>query len=82
MSFRKQALTHLRTLLVCMVLEFGSVIGIPMRPDEIARLMRTMSHPKLAHVLPDATENGNGDYIAEEAGEQSGGHGDDDLYRG
>jgi hypothetical protein len=51
---------RLRTLLVCVVLEFGAAIGMPMRPDEIARLMQTMNQPKLTHVLPDERENGDG----------------------
>ena len=61
MSLRNKMRTRLRTLLVCVVLEFGAVIGVPMRPDEIARLMQTMSRPKLAHVLPDESARANGD---------------------
>jgi len=49
---------RLRTVLVCAVLEFGAMIGLPMRPDEIESLMRTMSQPKVTHTLPDDCENG------------------------
>ena len=60
MSLRNAVRARLRTVLVCLVLEFGAVIGVPMRPDEIARLMQTMNAPKLTHVLPDERENGDG----------------------
>ena len=60
MSLRHAVSTRLRNVLVCVVLEFGAAIGMPMRPDEIARLLQTMSQPKLAHVLPDERENGDG----------------------
>ena len=42
-----------RTLLVCTMLEFAALIGTPMRPEEIARLMRSMNQPQLARVIPD-----------------------------
>lgn len=35
MSLKKS----LGKLLICVVLEFGALSGVPMRPDEIARLM-------------------------------------------
>jgi hypothetical protein len=49
----------LRTLLSCFVLAYGSVIGVPMRPDEIARLMRWLSAPRIEMSLPDETDEGN-----------------------
>jgi hypothetical protein len=45
-----------RSLLLCFVLAFGAVVGVPMRPDEIARLMRWLSGPRVEQVLPDETE--------------------------
>jgi hypothetical protein len=60
MSLRDVVRKRLRTVLVCMVLEFGAVIGVPMRPDEITRLMQTMNQPTIAHALPDESENGDG----------------------
>jgi len=32
---------RLRKLLLCTVLEIGALMGVPMRPEEIDRLMRT-----------------------------------------
>jgi ferredoxin len=53
--------SRLRTLLVCSMLEFSALMGSPMRPDEIEELMRQMSQPKLAHVLRDENDSGDGD---------------------
>lgn len=47
---------RLRVLLVCLTLEFGVIIGAPMRPDEIRELMHQMNQPALAHVLPSNEE--------------------------
>ena len=47
-----------RSLLLCFVLAFGSVVGVPMRPDEIARLLRMMSAPRIEMSLPDETDKG------------------------
>jgi hypothetical protein len=49
----------LRVMFVCAFLEFGALAGVPMRPEEIARLMRLMNAPVVAHVLP--TEDDLGD---------------------
>lgn len=49
----------LRSVMFCLVLGFGSIMGVPMRPEEIEALMADMNKPKIAHVLPD--ENFNGD---------------------
>jgi hypothetical protein len=59
MKLRREAQKRLRTILVCAVLEFGAMIGLPMRPDEIEALMRTMNQPKVTHTLPDETDNGD-----------------------
>jgi len=49
MSFRKRV----RTVVVCVVLEFGALIGSPMRPEEIKELMQTLNQPKVTHTIPD-----------------------------
>ena len=49
--------SRLRTILVCSMLEFAVLFGLPMRPDEIEKLMRTMNQPKQAHVIPDEKEH-------------------------
>lgn len=40
-----------------MALGIGSLIGVPMRPEEIQELMQTMNQPKIAHTLPQEDEN-------------------------
>ena len=52
---------RLRTVLVCTMLEFAALAGVPMRPEEIQELMRTMNQPKLAQVIPYESEHGDGD---------------------
>jgi hypothetical protein len=51
----------LRVLLACAALEFGVLMGAPMRPDEIQELMRQMNQPKLAHVLRHEDDAGDDD---------------------
>jgi len=49
-----------RSLFLCVVLEFGLVAGIPMRPEEIARLMRSLSGPRTEQSNPDDAAKGDG----------------------
>jgi hypothetical protein len=51
-------------ILLCLVLSAGSQIGIPMRPDEIEELMRTMNQPKLVRKFAEEEDQGD-DPIAE-----------------
>jgi hypothetical protein len=46
-------------LLACAALEFGVLIGAPMRPDEIQDLMHQMNQPTLAHVLRSEDDAGD-----------------------
>jgi hypothetical protein len=50
---------RLRVLAVCLALEMGLVVGVPMRPDEIQELMQQLNVPKVAHVLPSESDNGD-----------------------
>ena len=50
---------RLRTVFVCFVLEFGSLIGLPMKPEEIEELMHTMNQPKVVHTTPDEHDAGD-----------------------
>lgn len=59
MPLRHAVRKRLRTVLVCAVLEFGAMIGLPMRPPEIEALMRTMNQPTVTHTLPDESESGD-----------------------
>ena len=49
-----------RSLFLCVVLEVGLMAGVPMRPDEIARLMRMMSAPRVEQASPDEAAKGDG----------------------
>ena len=49
-----------RTLFLCLVLEFGLLAGIPMRPDEVARLMRWLGGPRAEQADSDDAAKGDG----------------------
>ena len=51
--------SRMRTLLCCVVLEFGALAGVPMRPEEIRELMHTLAQPTLARTNPDRTDDGD-----------------------
>jgi hypothetical protein len=44
--------SRLRSIFLCLVLEFGALAGVPMPPEKIRALMDSMNRPQLAHVLP------------------------------
>ena len=48
---------RLRTMLVCSMLEFAALLGLPMRPEQIEELMRTMNQPKLARTIPNEADH-------------------------
>ena len=50
---------RLRVVVVCAVLQFGVVAGVPMRPDEVEELMQQINQPKMAHVLPAQDQDGD-----------------------
>jgi hypothetical protein len=47
-----------RTLLIAAI-GLALLTGAPMRPEEIEELMHRMNQPKLAHTLPDESEEGD-----------------------
>jgi hypothetical protein len=51
---------RLRTLLMCLPLLIGSVIGAPMRPEQIEELLQRTNQQKVADIIPDESENGDG----------------------
>lgn len=59
MSLKTSLKKRLRVVMVCSVLQFGALIGAPMRPEEIQELMHRMNQPKLAHVLPSESDEGS-----------------------
>lgn len=45
-------------MFLCLVLEFGLMAGVPMRPEEIARLMRSLAGPRVEQTNPDDAAKG------------------------
>ena len=48
-----------RNILLCLVLGMGSQLGLPMRPEEIDELMRTMNQPKIVRRVAEEQERGD-----------------------
>ncbi len=51
---------RLRTVACCAILEIGTLMGMPMRPEHIQDLMRAMNVPKVAQTNPDESSTGDG----------------------
>ncbi|HEY3825975.1 MAG TPA: hypothetical protein VGL82_15525 [Bryobacteraceae bacterium] len=49
-----------RNLMICVVLAAASLHNVKMRPDQIEALMEAMRNPKVAHVLQEEHDNGDG----------------------
>ena len=49
--------SRLRTLLLCGPLLMASLMGVPMRAEEIEELMSLANRPKIAHVLWEEKED-------------------------
>ncbi len=50
---------RLRTVACCAILELGTLVGVPMRPEQIQDLMRSLSTPKMAHTTPEESHRGD-----------------------
>ena len=48
---------RLRTLACCVVLQVATLIGVPMRPEQVQELMRALNQPKIARTTPDEKKN-------------------------
>ena len=48
----------LRTIFVCLTLEVGVLFGVPMKPEEIQKLLREMNQPTMAQTLPQEEDTG------------------------
>jgi len=53
---------RLRTVACCAILEIGTLMGVPMRPEQIQDLMRAMNVPKVAQTNPDESNTGDGSH--------------------
>ncbi len=51
--------TRLRVALLCGILQLGTMVGVPMRPEEIQELLHRLNQPKVASVLPGHTASGD-----------------------
>jgi hypothetical protein len=49
-----------RRVLLCAVLQLGVLAGVPVRPDEVVRLMESLSRPRAERVDPDESDRGSG----------------------
>jgi hypothetical protein len=49
---------RLRTLICCGVLEIGALFGMPVRMEEIERLLRSLAGPQVAQTNPEEDEEG------------------------
>ena len=47
----------LRALFLCLPLLVGSLLGAPMRPEQIEELMRAMSQQKISRTVADDNQN-------------------------
>lgn len=41
------------------MLGLASIMGAPMRPEEVEEVMRNMNQPKIVHVLKDDNDSGS-----------------------
>jgi len=51
---------RIRNVMICVVLAAASLHNVRMRPDQIEALMEAMREPKVAHVLQEERDNGDG----------------------
>ena len=51
--------SRFRKILLLMALWIGSQMGLPMRPEEIEELMRTMNEPKIVRKFAEEEEQGD-----------------------
>ena len=46
----------LRTVLACLILEAGVLMGVPVRAEQVEELLRSLSQPKIAQTDPEQEE--------------------------
>lgn len=51
--------SRFRKILLLMALWIGSQMGLPMRPEELEELMRTMNEPKIVRKFAEEEEQGD-----------------------
>ena len=49
---------RLRKIALCITLEAGLIMGVPMRPEEIEELMHCMSQPEIVRTIPEESDAG------------------------
>lgn len=50
---------RLRTIACCAILELGTLMGVPMRAEQIQDLMRSLNVPRIAHTTPEESHRGD-----------------------
>ena len=48
-----------RCITLCFVLWIGAGIGMPMPPEKLEELLQQMNEPKVAHTLPEESDDGD-----------------------
>lgn len=51
---------RLRTVACCAILEIGTLMGLPMRPEQVQDLMRAMNVPRVAQTNPEESNTEGG----------------------
>jgi hypothetical protein len=46
----------IRTVLACLILEAGVLMGVPVRAEQVEELSRSLSQPKIAQTEPEPAE--------------------------
>ncbi len=41
------------SILACLLLQFGSLVGVPIRPEHVEEMMQAMNKTKVAHSNPE-----------------------------
>jgi len=49
---------RLRTLAACLVLQVGTLLGSPMKVEDLEDLLRSLTLPRLAHTRPNEADAG------------------------
>jgi hypothetical protein len=51
----------IRNVVLSISLAIAVIAGAPMRPEEIEELLLQMNQPKIAHTLPETSDDGAGE---------------------
>jgi hypothetical protein len=66
---------------MCLPLLIGSVMGVPMRPEQFEELLQSAKQQKVADIIPDESENGDGTITSVHIVENTSGRSNFDFFR-